>query len=277
MTRPIIRIGHSPDADDAFMFYALARNVVRIPGYDIQHLVEDIQSLNRRAQHGMLEVSAVSAAAYPLIADRYRILHAGAAVGNGYGPTVVSTSARSIADLHGSRIAIPGTHTTAFLLLQLCADNFIPVDMPFDAIPDAVLNNQVDAGVVIHESQITYQDMGLHSVIDLGAWWQQETGLPVLLGLDVVRRDLGEALCQQIATALHDSIDYALSHEEQALDYALQFGRGVDREVCRRFVRMYVNDQTRQIDTPSARSLHIMYERSFQRGLIPAIPPLDFL
>lgn len=277
MTRPVIRIGHSPDADDAFMFYAIARNVVRIPGYDIQHVVEDIQSLNRRAQQGMLEVSAVSAAAYPLIADRYRILHSGAAVGDGYGPTVVSTSARSIADLRGSRIAIPGTHTTAFLLLQLCAEDFIPVDMPFDAISDAVLNNQVDAGVVIHEAQITYQDVGLHKVIDLGVWWQQETGLPVLLGLDVVRRDLGESLCRQIATALHDSIAYALNHEEEALDYALQFGRGIDRDVCRQFVRMYVNEQTRQIDTPSERSLHIMYERSFQRGLIPAIPPLDLM
>lgn len=277
MTRPIIRIGHSPDADDAFMFYAIAHDVVRIPGYEIEHVVEDIQSLNRRAQQGMLEVSAVSAAAYPFIADRYRILHAGAAVGEGYGPTVVSASTRSIADLRGCRIGVPGTHTTAFLLLQLCAEDFIPVDLPFDAIPDAVLHNQVDAGVVIHESQLTYHETGLHRVIDLGAWWQQETGLPVLLGLDVVRRDLGEALCQQVATALHDSIAYALSHEEEALDYALQFGRGVDRDVCRRFVRMYVNDQTRHIDARSERSLRLMYERSLQRGLIPAMPPLDFL
>ncbi|MDP2948887.1 MAG: MqnA/MqnD/SBP family protein [Chloroflexota bacterium] len=275
--RKTLRIGHSPDADDAFMFYALTEGRVRVDGYDIVHVMEDIESLNRRALCGELEVTAISAAAYPGVAERYRVMASGASMGRGYGPIVVSKAPAAPQDLSGRRIAIPGRHTTAFLLLRLRLADFQPVEVPFDRIPRAVLAGEVDAGLLIHEGQITYQALGLRNVLDLGEWWRQETRLPLPLGLDVVRRDLGEALGQRISVALRESIEYAFAHEGEALAYAMGYSRGITLETCRRFVRMYVNEYTMQMGEEGQQALKTLYEMAFQRGLIASQPPVDLI
>ena len=267
-----LRVGHSPDADDAFMFYALARGHVKVDGYEVVHVMEDIESLNRRALCGELEVTAISAATYPCVAERYRIMASGASMGRGYGPILVSRDPTAPEDLGGRRIAIPGRHTTAFLLLCLYADDFQPVEVPFDRIPEAVLAGDVEAGLLIHEGQITYKAMGLNKILDMGDIWQRETSLPLALGIDVVRRDLGEDLGRRVSLALQESIAYAFAHEEEALAYAMGYSRGVDRETCRQFILMYVNDYTRDMDEEGQQALKALYERAFQRGLIPGQP-----
>ncbi len=271
-----LRIGHSPDPDDAFMYYALAMGKVTIEGYRPQQVLEDIQSLNRRAINGELEVTAISAAAYPEVAHNYRILACGASVGRGYGPVVLSTSPMTPAELEGKRIAIPGEQTTAYLLLRNYLQRpFQPVVLPFDAIIDAVKDGQVAAGVIIHEGQITWEQQGLHSVLDLGKEWSADTGLPIPLGLDVVHRRLGEEGARKVGQALKASVYYALTHEEDALDYALKYGRGIDWETCRRFVGMYVNRDTLDLGEEGKRALETLYRRAYESGLIPATPPLD--
>ncbi|HWP59852.1 MAG TPA: MqnA/MqnD/SBP family protein [Candidatus Acidoferrales bacterium] len=278
----IIRFGHSPDADDAFMFYGLAKEIVRIPGYRVEHVMQDIQSLNERARSlADLEVTAISTAVYPEIASRYRIMSSGASMGRGYGPQVVSLKLASASELSGKRLAIPGAHTTAFLVLRLyLGDNaksveFAPVN--FDQIPQAILDGRVDAGLLIHEGQLTHPEMGLHEIVDLGKWWDDETGLPLPLGLDVVRRDLGEELSAQINSALRRSIEVAYADEENALDYALSFGRGIEREVCRAFVKMYVNRDTLDMGESGRRSLEELFARAATAGLVPKMPPLDIV
>ncbi|MCC7411615.1 MAG: ABC transporter substrate-binding protein [Gammaproteobacteria bacterium] len=275
MTSGILRIGHSPDADDAFMFFALAHAHVCVNGYRVEHVMEDIESLNRRALRGELEVTAISAAVYPAVADRYRILDAGASMGRNYGPIVVSTNPCAMDDLRGKRIAIPGVHTTAYLLLRLRLAAFEPIPVPFDAIPEAVLAGRADAGLLIHEGQITYPQLGLSLVADLGRWWQSETGLPLPLGLDVVRRDLGGALGARIGKALGESIQYAFAHEPEALAYAAQFGRGVAPETLRTFVRMYVNDLTETMGREGREALQTLYRRAVQAQLIDTMPDVD--
>ena len=271
-----LRIGHSPDPDDAFMYYALAMGKVTIEGYRPQQVLEDIQSLNQRADKGELEVTAISAAAYPQVARSYRILACGASVGRGYGPLLLSTSSISPADLESKRIAIPGEQTTAYLLLRIYLQRpFQPVVLPFDAILDAVKGGQVDAGVIIHEGQITWEEQGLHSVMDLGKEWSDETGLPIPLGLDMVHRRLGEEGAKRVGQALKASVYYALTHEEDALDYAIKYGRGIDRETCRRFVSMYVNRDTLDMGEEGKRALSTLYRRAYESGLIPATPRLD--
>lgn len=271
----VLRIGHSPDPDDAFMFYGLACGAVQIEGHRVEHVLEDIASLNIRALRGELEVTALSAAAYPHVAGNYRLLAAGASLGVGYGPVLVSRKEVRASDLAGRTVAIPGRSTTAYLLLCLYLEGFRAVEVPFDRIPQAVLHGEVDAGLLIHEGQLTHRRIGLVPVLDLGAQWQEETGLPLPLGLDAVRRDLGEDLQAGISRALAESIRYAFCYEEEALDYAMQFGRGIDRETCRRFVRMYVNDYTLDLGEDGKRALLALYERAHARGLIPAVPPID--
>jgi len=274
-------IGHSPDADDAFMFYALAKGEVKIGDYDIDHVMEDIESLNHRAGTGELPVTAISAAVYPEVADKYRIMSCGSSIGRNYGPLVLSKRPISgAAALSGLRVAIPGTFTTAFMLLRLYAGSeveFEPVTVDFDRIMDAVESGEADAGVIIHEGQITWRDSGLNKVIDLGEAWMEDTGLPIPLGLDVINRSLGEEAMTSIAAALKDSIVYARDHEEDAIDYALQFGRGIDRETCRRFVRMYVNEDTVDMGDEGRRALETLYGRAAGMGLISAVPPLDII
>lgn len=272
-----ISIGHSPDADDAFMFYGLASERVVIDGYKIEHVMEDIETLNRRARRGELDVTAISAAAYPEVAHLYRIMSCGASVGRKYGPIVLSREKLALSDLAGRRIAVPGAQTTAYLLLRLYAPAFTPLMMDFDRIVEAVASGEADAGVIIHEGQLTWQSTGLHNVIDLGAAWMEDTSLPIPLGLDVIRRGLGDELAQRVATALKDSIVLARTDEDAAVDYAMRFGRGLDRETCRAFVRMYVNTDTVDMGDEGTRALETLYGRARERGLLDTPPTLDIL
>ena len=274
---PTIRIGHSPDADDAFMYYAIAHGKVRVGNYEVQHVMEDIESLNQRALSGELEGTAISAGAYPQVADKYRIMSVGSSIGRNYGPMVVARSDRADTSLHNARVAIPGTYTTAYLLLRLYAEGFEAVPIDFDKIMPAVQNGEVDAGLLIHEGQVTYGDVGLVKLLDLGEAWGQDTGLPIPLGLDMVRRDLGEEMAVLMAESLRDSIQYAFDHEDEALDYAIKFSRGIERETCRRFVRMYVNDDTLDMGEEGKRALEILYSRAVERGIIDAVPPIDLI
>jgi 1,4-dihydroxy-6-naphthoate synthase len=273
-----LSIGHSPDADDAFMFYGLASGRVVVPGFHVDHVMNDIETLNRRARSAELDVTAISAAAYPEIQHLYRIMSCGASVGRHYGPIVLAREALSIADLAGRRIAVPGPQTTAYLLFRLYVRGDVtPVMMDFDRIMDAISSGEVDAGIVIHEGQLTWPASGLKLVVDLGAAWTEDTGLPIPLGLDVVRRDLGDATMDAIARALKQSILLAHQDEEEAVDYAMQFGRGVDRETCRTFVRMYVNNDTVDMGRDGHQALETLYERAVSRGLLPTAPTLDIL
>jgi 1,4-dihydroxy-6-naphthoate synthase len=270
-------IGHSPDADDAFMFFALAKEKVTIGDYRIDHVMEDIESLNRRAMTGELPVTAISAAVYPDVADKYRIMSCGSSVGRNYGPLVLSKSPLSVDDLAGKRVGIPGPYTTAYLLLRLYASGFEPVDLDFDTVMDAVRAGEVEAGVVIHEGQLTWTDSGLHKVLDLGEAWMNDTSLPIPLGLDVINRSLGDDAMTTIARALKESIVYARDHEDEAIDYAMQFGRGIDRDTCREFVRMYVNDDTVDMGDEGRRALETLFGRAVERGILSRVPPLDII
>jgi 1,4-dihydroxy-6-naphthoate synthase len=272
---PVIRIGHSPDPDDAFMFYALTAGKVEIPGYRVEHLLEDIESLNRRARSAELEVTAVSAATYTLVADRYRLMDPGASMGKGYGPILVAREPLDPARVGERVVAIPGSHTTAALLLRLYCGDPPVIEVAFDRIPRAVLEGQADLGLLIHEGQITHDRMGLCKVLDLGQAWERDTGLPLPLGVNVMRRDLGEALHRRISQALRDSIAWAHAHVDEALDYAMAWGRGIDRETCRRFVLMYVNEYTQALGPEGRRALGRLFALAHERGLIPAVPPLD--
>jgi 1,4-dihydroxy-6-naphthoate synthase len=272
---PVIRIGHSPDPDDAFMFYALTAGKVRVPGIEVEHVLEDIESLNRRAREADLEVTAVSAAAYTLVADRYRLMDPGASMGKGYGPILVAREPLAPREISDRVVAIAGTHTTSALLLRLYCGDPPQIVVAFDKIPHVVREGQADLGLLIHEGQITYQTMGLHKVLDLGEAWQRETNLPLPLGVNVVRRDLSEATHRALSEGLRASIAYAHAHVDEALEYAMRYGRGIDRETCRRFVLMYVNDYTLTLGEEGRRALAYLFEKAHRAGLIPAVPPID--
>jgi 1,4-dihydroxy-6-naphthoate synthase len=273
-----LSIGHSPDADDAFMFYGLASERVKIEGCTIDHVMEDIETLNRRARRGELDVTAISAAAYPEVAHLYRIMSCGASVGRKYGPIVLAREPLTVGDLAGRRIAVPGAQTTAFMLLRLYVPrNFTPVMMDFDRIMEAVASGETEAGVIIHEGQLTWHSTGLHRVIDLGEAWMNDTALPIPLGLDVIRRGLDDALMLRVAKALKESIVLARSDEDAAVDYAMRFGRGLDRETCKQFVRMYVNGDTVDMGDEGTRALAALYDRAQSHGLLQTSPLLDIL
>ena len=274
----VLRIGHSPDADDAFMFYAFATGKVGIEGYELEQVMDDIESLNHKALAGELEVTAISAGAYHLLADKYQVMPCGASVGRNYGPIVISKGRMEAGDLEGKRIAIPGEYTTAYLLLRIYLRvPFIPVLLHFDEISQAVAAGSVDAGLIIHEGQITWEGQGYANVLDLGQEWYRDTGLPIPLGLDVVNRRLGDAATRMVAKAFEASIRYAISHEDEAIDYALPFGRGIDKDTCRRFVRMYVNEDTISMGDEGKEALETLYRRAYERGLIPNLPALDIV
>ena len=274
---PVLRIGHTPDADDAFMYYAIAHGKVPVGEYQVQHVLEDIQTLNNRALRGELEGTAISAGAYPQVADKYRIMRVGSSIGRNYGPMVVALAERADLRLTGARIAIPGEYTTAYLLLRLYAEGFDAVPIAFDSIVSAVKEGQVDAGLLIHEGQITYASLGLTKLLDLGEAWGQDTGLPIPLGLDMVRRDLGESTANFMAQSLKDSIEFAFEHEDEALDYAMQFSRGTDRETCRRFVRMYVNEDTLDMGDEGKKALETLFSKAMEKGIIATLPPIDLI
>jgi 1,4-dihydroxy-6-naphthoate synthase len=270
-----VRIGHSPDADDAFMFYALTAGKVTIPGVAIEHVLEDIESLNRRARSADLEVTAVSFATYLLIADRYRMMDPGASMGKGYGPILVAREPVPAADLETRVIAIPGKHTTSALLLRLYVGDPPLIEVAFDKIPQAVLDGQADLGLLIHEGQITHQKMGLTKVLDLGESWQRDTGLPLPLGVNVMRRDLGDDLHRALSQGLRDSIAWAHANVDEAIDYAMRYGRGIDKETCRRFVLMYVNDYTLTLGRNGRAAIERLFEMAHARGIVAELPLID--
>jgi 1,4-dihydroxy-6-naphthoate synthase len=269
----IITIGHSPDPDDAFMFYGLASGKVKLDGIEIKHLLEDIQSLNERAMRAELDVTAISAHAFPYVADRYWIMRTGASMGEGYGPVIVSRKYNSLDDLKGKIVGTPGPLTTATLLFKIFTDGIRNVELPFDQIMQAVDEGKVDAGLLIHEGQITYQSLGYHKVLDFGELWEKETnGLPLPLGLDVVRKDLGEELARRLSEGLKDSIAYGYANQDQAIPYAMQWGRGIDRDLGAKFVKMYVSDLTIDMTGKGKRALELLFEMGYERGIIPSRP-----
>ena len=270
-----IHIGHSPDPDDAFMFYALTAGKIAIPGVRIEHVLEDIETLNRRSRTGELEVTAVSFATYLLIAEQYRMMDPGASMGKGYGPILVARGPIPVGEIDRHVVAIPGKHTTAALLLRLFVGDPPLIEVAFDKIPQAVLEGQADLGLLIHEGQITHQRMGLTKVLDLGESWQRETGLPLPLGVNVMRRDLGEDMHRALSQALRDSIAWAHANVDEALEYAMRYGRGIDKETCRRFVLMYVNDFTLALGPDGRAAIERLFTLAHRKGLIPAVPPID--
>jgi 1,4-dihydroxy-6-naphthoate synthase len=275
----VLRFGHSPDPDDAFMFFGLAEGAVKIRDFRVEHVLHDIQTLNEMAMAGAIEITAISAHAYPSVADRYWIMRCGASMGIGYGPILVARPGGpdSLDALAGARVAIPGLLTTAYLVAQLYLPEFDAVVHPFDDIPRAVADGEVDAGLVIHEGQITYGDQGLAKIGDLGVVWQDDTGLPLPLGLDVVRKDLGRELAEDVSRGLADSIRYAFEHEDDAVAYALDYGRGLDTERARTFVKMYVNPYTRDMGKVGKRALEILFERAAAAGLTDPVPAVDLV
>jgi 1,4-dihydroxy-6-naphthoate synthase len=278
-----VRIAHSPDSDDAFMFYALTRGLLDVEGLDVSHELADIETLNRAAFEGRYEISAISIHAYAHLADRYRLMPSGASFGDGYGPVLVAREKLAPRDLDGRRVAIPGELTTAALALGLWArQQGIEVAtevVPFDRILDVVESGEHDAGVVIHEGQLTYGDQGLGAVVDFGAWWKADTGLPLALGGNGIRRDLPEELQRRLCRLLTQSIEYALDHRQEALDYALTYARGLEDDPVRsdRFVGMYVNDWTRGYGEVGRRAVQTLLDRGHAEGFLPARVEADFV
>ena len=281
----IIRVGHSPDPDDAFMFYGLASGKVKLDGIVIEHQLEDIQSLNERAlQVGsyrdtpLLEVTAISAHAFPFVADKYWIMRTGASMGEGYGPVIISRKYKSLNELKSKTVGTPGPHTTATLLFKIFTDGISNVDMPFDAIMEAVDNGTVDAGLLIHEGQITYQSLGYNKILDFGELWEKETGgLPLPLGLDVVRKDLGEELAGKLSRGLKESIAYGYKHQNESIPYAMQWGRGIDEKLGEKFVKMYVSELTIDMGERGKRALVLLFEKGFKKGLLSQMPEVKLL
>ncbi len=260
----LIRVGFSADPDDAFMFWGLASGTVDPRGYDFDPVIEDIQTLNELALDGRLEVTAMSAATYPLVHDRYMLLPHGASIGHGVGPVVVARESLTLDELRASEIAVPGELTTAFLVLKLVLgdDSFAYRVLPFDEILDEVAEGRARAGLLIHEGQLTYSDAGLEKCLDLGEWWLLETGLPLPLGVNTVRRDIGEQAVRDVSAILAESIDAALEHRDEALDYALGFGRGMDSERGDQFIGMYVNELTRDYGDEGRQAIRELYVRA---------------
>ncbi len=278
MSNTLIRVGHSPDPDDAFMFYGLSSGKVLLEGITIEHLLEDIQSLNERALRAELEVTAISAHAFPSVADRYWIMRTGASMGEGYGPVIVSRTARTLDDLRGKKVATPGPLTTATLLFKIFTDGIQNVDIPFDQIMEEVDTGRVDAGLLIHEGQITYSSLGYHKVLDFGEFWMSETdGLPLPLGLDVVRKDLGRDLAERLSRGLKESIRYGYTHQEESIPYALQWGRGIEKTLGERFVKMYVSDLTVDMGEKGKSALELLFRKGHEKGLIAETPRLDLV
>lgn len=272
-----IKLAHSPDSDDAFMFYALATHKLATPGYKYTHTLSDIQTLNEAALTETYDVTAVSFAAYPALRDKYVLLDCGASFGDGYGPIVVSSKSMKKDELAKQRIAVPGLKTTAYLALKLFEPDFEAVVMPFDKILDAVQNGLVDAGLLIHEGQLLFPQLGLHKVLDLGVWWQEQTDLPLPLGGNAVRRALGPELGLQIARVIRESVEYGLEHREDALKYAMQFARDMETELADKFVGMYVNRWTLGYGERGRKAVQELIRRGTQAGLLPPPPDIEFL
>lgn len=293
-----IRFGHSPDPDDAFMFYAFAYETIPMKGFKVSHVIEDIESLNQRAlKNAELEVTAVSCHAYAYLADQYKVMRSGCSMGDKYGPILVTkkdtryriqdaNKDKSISpgswildpvSLRGKRIAIPGKFTTAYLAMQIFEKDFVPVFIPFDQIFEAVESGKVDLGLIIHEGQLTFQKKGFEKILDLGQWWFEKHGLPLPLGVDVIRRDLGEETMRSFSALFKESILYSLNNRKPALEYAKQYGRGISDELNDKFVGMYVNDWTVDLGEKGMLSFQTLLDEAFKKGLIPKKVNLEFV
>jgi len=278
MTKRIITVGHSPDPDDAFMFYALAHNKIDTGEFEFRHELQDIETLNRRALKGELEVSAVSIHAYAFLLDKYALLPSGCSMGDKYGPMVIARKPMNVGDLKSIKIAVPGTMTTAFLTLRLVLPQGFDYEViPFDQIIDAVASGKFDAGLIIHEGQLTFQNQGLHLVVDLGVWWQEKTGLPLPLGGNVVRRDLGAETIRNVSRLIKESIRYSLDHRQDALTYALNYARDMDRGLADRFVGMYVNEWTLDYGPRGRAAVTRLLEEAHRAQVIPEPVKVEFV
>ena len=270
-----IRVGHSPDPDDAFMYWALTTDLVEPRGFVFEQVLADIQTLNQWARAGRLEVTAISLAAYPFVQEDYVLLPHGASIGSGYGPIVVAREPLSVDDLKGREIVVPGRMTTAFLTLRLVLGDFPYRELPFEQIPDEVASGRADVGLLIHEGQLTFSELGLHRTLDLGEWWLLETGLPLPLGVNVARRDV-ERL-EDLSAVLREGIVCGLEHRDEALEYALQFGRGIDEAVADRFIEMYVNQMTKDYGDEGRQAVAELLSRGEAIGAFPNPVSVDFV
>lgn len=274
-----IKIAHSPDSDDAFMFYGLATNKIRVPGYKFTHVLTDIETLNQRAIHDpYYDVTAISFHAYPYLQDNYALMACGGSVGEGYGPMIVSPRKYTLDEVKKLRIAVPGTMTTAYLTLKLFAPDVETVTVPFDQIIPRVVAGEFEAGLIIHEGQLTYGDNGLHKVLDMGQWWRDETGgLPLPLGGNAIRRSLGAESMRITTQALRDSIQHALDNRPAALEYAMQFARDLDTSLANKFVGMYVNERTLNYGEDGREAIKRLLDMGYERGVIPNKAKIDFV
>ena len=272
-----LQLAHSPDSDDAFMFYALATGKVRLPGVKFNHILQDIETLNQAAMKETYDVTAVSFYGYAFVADKYVLLDCGASFGEGYGPIVVASHPIKKTELAGRKIAVAGTRTTSYLALKIYEPNVESITMPFDRIMAAVQAEEVEAGLLIHEGQLLFSQIGLHKVVDLGQWWQDSTGLPLPLGANAVRRSLGVDMGRQISRIIRDSVTYALDHREPAVEYALQFARDMDPVLADKFIGMYVNRWTLDYGDEGRRAVRELYNRGIAAGLIAPSFKVDFL
>jgi 1,4-dihydroxy-6-naphthoate synthase len=273
-----ISIAHSPDSDDAFMFYGLATNKVRVPGYKFTHTLTDIETLNHRAiNEAFYDVTAISFHAYPYLQDKYTLMACGGSVGEGYGPMIVSSRKLTLPQVKKTRIAVPGTLTTAYLTLKLFAPDIETAVVPFDQIIPAVVAGEYEAGLIIHEGQLTFNRSGLHKILDMGKWWRDETGLPLPLGGNVIRRDLGPELMNSCCNALRNSIQYALDNREEALQYAMQFARDLEPQMADKFVGMYVNERTLDYGKDGRTAIAKLLEMGYEKGIIPHKPNVEFV
>ena len=272
-----ITVAHSPDSDDAFMFYALATNKVRSHGLRFTHTLCDIETLNRKAQEGVYDVTAISFHAYPYIQEKYALMPCGGSVGEGYGPMIVSTRAFTPAEIKQKIIAVPGRLTTAYLALQLFSPGIEVEVVPFDQIIPSILEGKYEAGLIIHEGQLTYDKSGLHRVVDLGRWWQKVTGLPLPLGGNAIRRSLGAETMSSVNQALRESIQYAIDHRDEALSYAMQFARDLDTQLADKFVGMYVNERTLDYGPDGREAVRRLLDMGHKAGIIPKTPRVEWV
>tara|TARA_Y100001960_G_C14754475_1_gene870442 strand:+ start:1845 stop:2711 length:867 start_codon:yes stop_codon:yes gene_type:complete len=265
-----IRVGHSPDPDDAFMFYALTTGAIDTPGRAYEHVLVDIDTLNREARRGTYEVSAVSIRSFPEISDSYSLMNCGASMGEGYGPILVSKREMSLDEVASCEIAVPGTSTSSYMALVMSLGEVATIEVPFDRILPGVISGEYDAGVIIHEGQLTWNNEGANLVVDLGVWWNNDTGLPLPLGGNVVRKDLGDEMCEQISIDIRNSIQYSLSNPDLALEFSRQWGRGIDEDTNEEFVRMYVNERTVDYGPEGREAVRLFLERGKEIGLVRA-------
>ncbi|MFN6050672.1 MAG: menaquinone biosynthesis family protein [Planctomycetia bacterium] len=278
MTKRVLTVGHSPDPDDAFMFYALAHDKIETGDLAFRHELQDIETLNRRCLKAELEISAVSLHAFAHLTDTSALLSSGCSMGDRYGPMVVARKPFKVDELRALKIAVPGTMTTAFLSLSLLLGKGFSYEViPFDQILDAVANGRVDAGLIIHEGQLTFQNQGLHLVVDLGVWWNDKTGLPLPLGGNVVRKDLGPAMIQNVSRLIRESIHYGLQHRKEALEYALKYGRDLDHALADKFVGMYVNDWTVDYGDRGRQAVKLLLAEGHRAGIIPNPVNVEFV